>query len=236
MDLTTIKKTGRENGWETVIEESDEKLVLGSAAHRAHVSITNSEFLGWGACLEPYRLHERVEAFVADQYLLPDRYSFRNEPELARILSNGARLAKKLRFTSKSPPPGASSTRAAHAGAIHGEALQAKPTNELLSPEILQELKLQGAKKKPSQVPLVKLFNPIGPGVWYLTFIKNGYAYGFADLGQGLEFGPIDLEDLASIKIPIRIPGIVAGEMGIERDQYWNPKTMWDAKNAKPTD
>ena len=64
--------------------------------------------------------------------------------------------------------------------------------------------------------PVVKLFNPVGTGTWYLSELDDqDIAFGLCDLGHP-EWGYVDLNELKSLKLPFGL--------GIERDIHWNGK------------
>jgi len=63
---------------------------------------------------------------------------------------------------------------------------------------------------------IVKLFNPVGRGTWYLTEYnpKDQIAFGVADLGVGFpEIGSFALWELKELKLPMGCK--------IERDQFF---------------
>ena len=71
--------------------------------------------------------------------------------------------------------------------------------------------------------PVVKLFNPVGAGIWLLTSVDPqdpDIAYGLCDLGmQSPELGTVSIEELTSFKGPL--------QLGIERDIHWiSDKTL----------
>jgi len=64
--------------------------------------------------------------------------------------------------------------------------------------------------------PVVKLFNPVGVGTWYLSELDDqDIAFGLCDLGHP-EWGYVDLNELKSLKLPFGL--------GIERDIHWEAK------------
>lgn len=79
--------------------------------------------------------------------------------------------------------------------------------------------------EKPDPVPLLKLFNPIGPGRWLITEMDaNGDTlFGLCDLDQGSpELGCVSLAELMAVRLPLG--------MRIERDIYFRtrlPLSMW---------
>ncbi|WP_298938011.1 DUF2958 domain-containing protein [uncultured Ruegeria sp.] len=72
--------------------------------------------------------------------------------------------------------------------------------------------------------PVVKLFNPYGPGTWLLTELdpeQPDIAFGLADLGYP-ELGSISMSELKEWRHPL------LGQ-GIERDLYWSPQRTLSA-------
>ena len=71
---------------------------------------------------------------------------------------------------------------------------------------------------------ICKFFNPIGAGTWYIaegSEQEDGdwLFFGYCDLGFGSpEWGYVTLSELQSVKLPFG--------MGIERDIYFQPKTL----------
>lgn len=68
-------------------------------------------------------------------------------------------------------------------------------------------------KPEPDPVPVLKLFNPLGPATWLATELaEDGDAlFGLADLGFGCpELGYFSLSEIASVRLPFGL--------GIERD------------------
>lgn len=63
---------------------------------------------------------------------------------------------------------------------------------------------------------LVKFFNPCGAGTWLITEAEkvedDWILYGYCSLGFGYEFGPVSLNELQAIKLPLGFT--------IERDLY----------------
>jgi len=60
---------------------------------------------------------------------------------------------------------------------------------------------------------VVKLFNPVGIGTWYLTELNpyTNVAFGLADLHEK-EIGYVDIAELENLKLPMGLK--------IERDRY----------------
>ena len=60
---------------------------------------------------------------------------------------------------------------------------------------------------------VVKLFNPVGVGTWYLTELNpyTNVAFGLADIHEK-EIGYVDIAELENLKLPMGLK--------IERDRY----------------
>tara|TARA_Y100000385_G_scaffold282985_1_gene338356 strand:- start:859 stop:1164 length:306 start_codon:yes stop_codon:yes gene_type:complete len=71
---------------------------------------------------------------------------------------------------------------------------------------------------------IVKFFNPVGAGTWYICEGQeqaNGdwLLFGLCDLGFGMpEWGYVSLNELESVSLPLG--------MGIERDVFFAPRTL----------
>lgn len=68
-------------------------------------------------------------------------------------------------------------------------------------------------KPEPDPVPVLKLFNPLGPATWLATELTedDDALFGLADLGFGCpELGYFSLSEIASVRLPFGL--------GIERD------------------
>lgn len=81
----------------------------------------------------------------------------------------------------------------------------------LLTPDLREQLLANGRERDVDHVPVVKLFNPLGAGVWLATKLDpdGDILFGLADLGYP-ELGSFSLEEMQSIRLPFG--------MGIERD------------------
>lgn len=64
--------------------------------------------------------------------------------------------------------------------------------------------------------PVVKLFNPVGKGTWYLSELdpETNVAFGLCDLGFP-ELGYVSIDELQSVPLPLGL--------SIERDIHWTP-------------
>lgn len=79
-----------------------------------------------------------------------------------------------------------------------------------------QQEPVKGTHEEIDFQPVVKLFNPVGPGTWFLTELEpnSSLAFGLCDLGMGEpEIGYVCLDELAGLKL-------LAG-LGIEQDIHW---------------
>ena len=81
----------------------------------------------------------------------------------------------------------------------------------LLTDELRERLLANGRHAGTDHVPLVKLFNPLGDGVWLATELDadGDTLFGLADLGCP-ELGSFSLGELESVRLPF--------DVSIERD------------------
>lgn len=72
--------------------------------------------------------------------------------------------------------------------------------------------------------PIVRLFQPDGPGVWLLSELDPDdpdRAYGLCDHGYGApELGEVSLEEIAEMRGPLGLP--------VERDRAFRPRLALD--------
>lgn len=81
----------------------------------------------------------------------------------------------------------------------------------------IEQEPVKGTQKEKNFRPVVKVFNPCGPGTWLFTEKEpqSSLAFGLADLGQGTpELGYVCLEELFSVKL-------IAG-LHMEQDIHWD--------------
>ena len=100
----------------------------------------------------------------------------------------------------------------------------------LLTDELRERLLANGRNSGADHMPVVKLFNPLGDGVWLATELDadGDTLFGLADLGCP-ELGSFSLEELTSVRLPLG--------MGIERDIAFEtdlPLSVW-AEAARRT-
>ena len=100
----------------------------------------------------------------------------------------------------------------------------------LLTPELREQLLINGRDRDADHVPVVKLFNPLGEGVWLATVLDadGDTLFGLADLGEP-ELGSFSLTEMMAIRLPLGL--------GIERDLLFEgvfPISAW-AEAARQT-
>ena len=90
----------------------------------------------------------------------------------------------------------------------------------LLTPEIRAQLRANDPEHGLEHVPVVKLFNPLGPGVWLATCLEpdGDRLWGIADLEMDCaEYGPFSLIELQQLDVGLGL--------GIERDILFETHT-----------
>ena len=77
----------------------------------------------------------------------------------------------------------------------------------------------RGTDKEKSFSAVVKLFNPVGIGTWYLSELdpETNIAFGLCDLGFP-ELGSVSVAELQEVR--------GWGGLGIERDKFFTPTKM----------
>lgn len=93
----------------------------------------------------------------------------------------------------------------------------------LLTDDQREQLLANGRDHGADHVPVVKLFNPLGAGVWLVTELDEDgdTLYGLADIGEP-EIGSFSLDEMTSLRLPFG--------MGIERDILFTgdyPLSVW---------
>lgn len=93
----------------------------------------------------------------------------------------------------------------------------------LLTPELREQLLVNGRERDVDHVPVVKFFNPLGEGVWLATELDEDgdTLYGLADLGEP-ELGSFSLAEMTAVRLPLG--------PGIERDILFEglfPISVW---------
>jgi hypothetical protein len=90
----------------------------------------------------------------------------------------------------------------------------------LLTPEIRAQLVANGREHGLDHVPVVKLFNPLGPGVWLATHLDadGDTLWGIADLDMDcVEYGTFSVTALTQLDAGLGL--------GIERDILFETRT-----------
>jgi hypothetical protein len=100
----------------------------------------------------------------------------------------------------------------------------------LLTPELREQLLINGRDRDADHVPVVKFFNPLGEGVWLATELDadGDTLFGLADLGEP-ELGSFSLTEMMAVRLPLGL--------GIERDLLFEgvfPISAW-AEAARQT-
>lgn len=96
----------------------------------------------------------------------------------------------------------------------------------LLPPTLRAQLLTNGAvDDETDHVPVVKFFNPLGPGRWLVTEMDadGDTLFGLADLGEP-ELGAFSLAEIEAVRLPFGL--------AIERDLYFStglPLSVWTA-------
>jgi predicted restriction endonuclease len=97
LERALIEKVGHEHGWENVLEGRDDLVLLGSARHRAHATITAD---GNGACwrieLDDNRLMRELARSLGMQPSDASQFVVDSMDTLARLLRRAAELAQSL--------------------------------------------------------------------------------------------------------------------------------------------
>lgn len=94
----------------------------------------------------------------------------------------------------------------------------------LLTAEHRERLLANGRDPDADHVPVVKLFNPLGPGVWLAVMLDpdGDQLWGIADLDcDCVEYGPFSIAELSSLPVGLGL--------GIERDILFETRTPLSA-------
>ncbi|PKP89716.1 MAG: single-stranded DNA endonuclease [Alphaproteobacteria bacterium HGW-Alphaproteobacteria-16] len=90
----------------------------------------------------------------------------------------------------------------------------------LLTPEIRAQLEANGRDPEADHLPVAKLFNPLGPGVWLATHLDGDgdTLWGIADLDLDcVEYGTFSHSELQGLAVGLGL--------GIERDILFKTRT-----------
>jgi hypothetical protein len=74
-----------------------------------------------------------------------------------------------------------------------------------LIPEALRPILLANARQDGDPVPVLKLFNPTGPGTWLITELDadGDTMFGLCDLDMGCtELGSVSLAEITAVRLP----------------------------------
>jgi len=97
LEHSLIFKVGYDHGWEVVIEESPERVVLGSALHHARAHIRAAlPGCRWILTVNPDQIHRELERALPGFYLTAQYFGADKEADLGLLLSQAARLARAL--------------------------------------------------------------------------------------------------------------------------------------------
>lgn len=96
-ERTLIQKAGYDNGWEVVVEETPDRVVLASALHQARAQITQPiPDSHWFLTFRPTRLLRELGRVSGEDCLTKEYFGADGEADLCRLLGQAARLARVL--------------------------------------------------------------------------------------------------------------------------------------------
>lgn len=97
LERSLVQKAGYDHGWEVVVEERPEQVVLASALHHARARIQSAPpGSRWLLTVKPSPIHRELERAEPSFYLTEEYFGADNEAELGRLLEQAARLARTL--------------------------------------------------------------------------------------------------------------------------------------------
>jgi putative restriction endonuclease len=97
LERSLILKAGYDNGWEVVINEGVEEVVLGSAHHSARATIAPFPPKDlWTIIITPKAIHDEIARVYPSFCILPEYFGAINERDLCYMLGQCARLAQSL--------------------------------------------------------------------------------------------------------------------------------------------
>ncbi|WP_138223321.1 HNH endonuclease [Nibricoccus aquaticus] len=97
LERSLVQKAGYDHGWEVVVEDRPEQVVLASALHHARARIQSAlPSSRWLLTVTPRPIHRELERAEPSFYLTGEYFRANNEAELGRLLEQGARLARTL--------------------------------------------------------------------------------------------------------------------------------------------
>lgn len=96
LERSIITKSGYDNGWEAVVENNAERVVLSSALHKAQAIVTRPVPDWWFLSVKPLKLRRELERADDRQQLTREQFGVETEEQLGRLLRLAARLARSL--------------------------------------------------------------------------------------------------------------------------------------------
>jgi hypothetical protein len=96
LERTLILKAGYDHGWEVIVEDKPERVVLASALHRSEVKIEAGVDQRWLLTFQSATLVKELVLQHELQQLAPGTFAGGNEQQLGWLLHNAARLARSL--------------------------------------------------------------------------------------------------------------------------------------------
>jgi hypothetical protein len=97
LERSLILKAGYDHGWEVVVEESTEAVLLASALHHAQARVTAAPSGGrWVLTLPPGPICRELARVTATHYLGGERFNAAQDADLGHLLEHAARLARTL--------------------------------------------------------------------------------------------------------------------------------------------
>lgn len=97
LERSLIQKAGYDHGWEVLVEESPEQVVLASALHHGRARITSAPpGSRWMLNIIPGNIQRELARTAADYLLTNEYFGADTEAELGRLLKQAARLARSL--------------------------------------------------------------------------------------------------------------------------------------------
>jgi putative restriction endonuclease len=97
LERSLIKKAGYDNGWEVVINEDVEQVVLGSAHHSARAIIAPFPPKDlWTIIITPKAIHDEIARVCPPFCITDEHFGAISERDLCYVLGQCARLAQSL--------------------------------------------------------------------------------------------------------------------------------------------
>jgi len=97
LERSLILKAGYDHGWEVVVDDRPEQIVLASALHHARARIKSAQpSCRWLLTVTPRLIHRELERAEPSYESKGEYLRANNEAEIGRLLDQGARLARTL--------------------------------------------------------------------------------------------------------------------------------------------